>query len=83
MVEVFRTNVRTSKEAKVVLKRLQTAFPGYRANFDLEDRDNILRIETAEKTINRDRLIRLLREESFEITVLPDVVKVQENRSRD
>lgn len=47
MVEVFKTSVSEKKEAEEVLKQLYTEFPGSSINFDLEDCDRILRIESA------------------------------------
>ena len=45
MVEVFRTNVRRKRQAKTVMDILSKQFPLFRINFDLEDCDNILRVE--------------------------------------
>ena len=45
MVEVFKTNVRSSRDAKLVLQRLAEEFPKHKINFDLSDCDKILRIQ--------------------------------------
>ncbi|MCW3465223.1 hypothetical protein [Chitinophaga nivalis] len=45
MVEVFKTNVGEVARAKELVILLQQHFPDSRINFDLEDRDRILRIE--------------------------------------
>jgi len=37
MVEVFRTNIRTEKEADFILEELQKAFPDCDIEFDEED----------------------------------------------
>lgn len=53
MVSVFKTNVKSSQEADLILNRLSDQYPDFRINFDLEDCDNILRIEgTGIKVIN-------------------------------
>jgi len=44
-VEVFRTNVRQQKQAKALLKALTVQFPLAEINFDLEDRDKVLRVK--------------------------------------
>ena len=45
MVEVYKTNVKKQKQANLVLKKLRQEFPCFIFDFDLEDCDNILRIE--------------------------------------
>jgi hypothetical protein len=46
-VEVFRTNVKTKKNADQVIHLIKRLQPG-KINFDLEDCDRILRIEANE-----------------------------------
>ena len=50
MVEVFKTNVRHKKAAQKITTVLKTNFPDCQINFDLDDCDRILRIES-EKVI--------------------------------
>jgi len=45
MVEVFKTNVESTREAKLIVKKLAQAFPAHKINFDLSDCDRILRVE--------------------------------------
>ncbi len=45
MVEVFKTDVRNNKQAKPIIRKLAEHIPGSMVNFDLEDIDNILRVE--------------------------------------
>ena len=45
MVKVFKTDIQCSKRADHILDFLTEVFPGLKINFDLEDCDNILRIE--------------------------------------
>ncbi len=45
MVEVFKTNVQKKAQSKRLLSILSNAFPSFKINFDLSDRDRILRIE--------------------------------------
>ncbi|GHN01894.1 hypothetical protein WSM22_33830 [Cytophagales bacterium WSM2-2] len=59
MVEVFKTNIRSRQTAAVVKLQLLMLFPDCKINFDLDDCDRILRIESAssiakviEKTLN-------------------------------
>ena len=46
MVEIFKTDVCCEERAKEILALLKTLFPEYILNFDLEDRDKILRAES-------------------------------------
>ena len=45
VVEVFKTNVQTKQVAKMIIFDLAQRLPNAKINFDLEDCDNILRIE--------------------------------------
>ena len=68
-VEVFRTSVETRTEADRMAALLSKEFPGARINFDLDDCDRILRIETKEG-IPPDVVIALLRDARCAIEVL-------------
>ncbi|MEN7550615.1 hypothetical protein AAG747_22035 [Rapidithrix thailandica] len=46
MVEVFKTDVQEEKLAQKIISELLRHFPGCEINFDLEDCDKILRVET-------------------------------------
>ncbi len=45
IVEIFKTNVQKESERDYVIAIIQTQFPDYKINFDLEDCDKILRVE--------------------------------------
>jgi hypothetical protein len=45
LVEIFKTNVQQKKHAAQLLTVLTNRFPFLKVNFDLRDRDKILRIE--------------------------------------
>lgn len=45
MIEIFKTNVKTELEAFVLKELLQNVFEHAKINFDLEDRDSILRVD--------------------------------------
>ena len=71
-VEVFRTDVQDVEYAGRLLDRIHEAFAGYRANFDLEDCDRILRVECATGVVESESLIELLRKAGFRAEVLTD-----------
>jgi hypothetical protein len=72
MVEVFRTNVKDQDHAVILLDHIHQNFRDYRANFDLEDCDNILRVASNQEFIRATCLIKLLSEFGYEAEVLPD-----------
>ena len=74
MVEVFKTNVTNEHQARKLIGVIEGYFDGYKVNFDLEDRDRILRIEV-QKTIDADTLINLLKDMGVKAEVLPDEVE--------
>ncbi len=57
-VEIFKTNVHEVATANRVLKQLHNQFPQAAFNFDLTDRDHILRVETNE--INTKEIINIV-----------------------
>ncbi|HKP97840.1 MAG TPA: hypothetical protein VJ385_19035 [Fibrobacteria bacterium] len=71
-VEVFKTDVENREYAKQLLDRIHGAFAGYRANFDLEDCDRILRVECATGAVQSAHLIRILEDSGFHAEVLTD-----------
>lgn len=72
MVEVLKTNVRDRIQANMVLSEIHTAFDGYKANFDLQDCDRILRVECKSGKVQVALLIELLKEAGVEAEALPD-----------
>lgn len=72
MVEVFKTDVQEQDQAAMLLDQIHQFFKEYRANFDLEDCDHILRVECASGVINNDFLINLLKDFGFYAEALPD-----------
>lgn len=45
MVEVFKTNVRSIREARLIIQKIAEEFPQHKINFDLTDCDRILRVQ--------------------------------------
>ena len=72
MVEVFKTNVTADADADLLIRVLHKAFPSYKANFDLDDCDRILRIKCISADINPYPIIVLLKDFGFEAMPLPD-----------
>lgn len=72
MIEVFKTNVKNPDHANMLLGHIHQTFQNYRANFDLEDCDKILRVACSSGFIQPTCLINLLRDFGFYAEVLPD-----------
>lgn len=72
MIEVFRTNVVDTSHANMLVVEIQRKFEGYTANFDLDDCDKILRVESSKGIVKSYQLIDLLELLGFKAEVLPD-----------
>lgn len=46
MIEIFATNIRSIKDARTIEGLLSIVFPRLDVNFDLDDRDRILRVQS-------------------------------------
>lgn len=78
MIEVFKTNITKQKLANEITRKLNEHFPDYKINFDLEDCDNILRVESLNKEI--EIIIQLIRSFGFVIEPLTDDVIQSETK---
>lgn len=67
-VEVFRTNVRRKRQARVLLNILAKQFPMFKINFDLEDCDKILRVEGS--NVRQEKITKLVTENGYYCDVL-------------
>lgn len=52
MIEVFKTDITCADKAKQLVEEIHRAFSCYKANFDLEDCDRILRVVSSNGNIN-------------------------------
>lgn len=57
MVEVFKTNVTDKDHATKLVEILYRKLPGCKINFDLDDCDNVLRVEGANDSAEHIRMI--------------------------
>ncbi len=70
-VEVFRTSIESEDVARRVLEEISKSHPEIKANFDLEDVDNILRIENCSNASILS-IVHLVEKMGFTIEVLPE-----------
>jgi hypothetical protein len=74
MVEVFKTDVEKQSQAKLLVDLICLAFTGYRASFDLEDCDKVLRISCEGSAICNTSVIGLLGSFGYEAVVLEETI---------
>jgi uncharacterized protein YpbB len=74
MIEVFKTNVTDTGHANMLVDQITKSFTNYKANFDLQDCDNILRVKCTTELIETSLLINLLREFGFNAEILTDEI---------
>jgi hypothetical protein len=58
MIEVFKTNVNDKRQAHELVSMLSQKFVEAKINFDLEDCDKVLRIESTQ--IHNDSIVNIL-----------------------
>ncbi len=68
MIEVFKTDVEQLNEADEIIQKLLEHFPESKINFDLDDCDNILRVEG--KTICIEKIIEVINSNGFHCIIL-------------
>jgi len=68
MVEVFKTDVQKKAQSKKLLCVLSEAFPSFKINFDLSDRDKVLRVEGDDMEVLR--IMILVKEYGFNCEIL-------------
>lgn len=67
-VEIFKTNVEAEEQAKSLVCLLNEQLPLCKINFDLDDCDNILRVEGIEIMI--EQVISVLNEKGYHCQLL-------------
>jgi hypothetical protein len=68
MVQVFKTNVKQSEQSRFLVSQISRHVPNGKINFDLEDIDKILRVES--EMILSNVIIDLLNKNGFEAELL-------------
>jgi hypothetical protein len=74
VVEVFKTNVSDNLSARRLLAALHADHQLYVANFDLEDRDCVLRVKCIIGDVDASCVIALLNDHGFTAEILPDEI---------
>jgi hypothetical protein len=82
MIEVFITNIHTSGEADRLLKLIHKQLKDHRANFDLEDRDRILRVENPGGPVAGEMILSLVSSLGFKAEILDDLPPREKTNTR-
>ncbi len=72
MVEIFKTNVKSKKLAIKVIASLTTQLPAFSFNFDLDDCDHILRVQSSGQPVKCPEIINIVEGHSIEISHFED-----------
>ncbi|MCR8556638.1 methyltransferase type 11 [Mucilaginibacter sp. BJC16-A38] len=72
MVEIFKTNVKSKRLAGKVLKSLQSHLPAFQFNFDLDDCDRILRVQTSGCPVECVKIIHIVKGYEIDISLFED-----------
>jgi len=72
MVEIFKTNVNGKRLAGQVLKSLRFHLPDFYFNFDLDDCDRILRVQTDGCPVRAVKFIQIAGKHQINISVFED-----------
>lgn len=71
-VEIFKTDVEQAEVAAALVRLLLQHFPHCKINFDLEDCDRILRIQSANGYIDIERITQLVTGQHYTCTHFND-----------
>lgn len=74
MVEVFKTNVTSEREALKLVNKIHDAFDGYTATFDLEDCDKVLRVTYTNGPVDSVALVAMLAHFGFQAEIMADEI---------
>ncbi len=69
MIEIFATNIRSIKDARIVEGLFSIVFPRLDVNFDLDDRDRILRVQSL-SPIDPNSIVGYMRNLGFAAKVI-------------
>jgi hypothetical protein len=70
MVEVFKTDIQDPLKAAELKVKLLECFNGSRINFDLQDRDRILRVES--ETMEVEKIMEVLHQQGVKVEILEE-----------
>ena len=70
MVGIFRTNIYSEQDKNKVISAIRLQFDVYSCSIDLEDCDKVLRIVSAQDTIEESDVINFMQSIGFQCDIL-------------
>ncbi|MCW9705535.1 hypothetical protein [Fodinibius salsisoli] len=70
-IGVYQTDVNDLSEADSILDEIRHRLPGSDASFDLDDCDNVLRIEYNAPEADSTKVVSILEDNGYQINPLP------------
>lgn len=71
-VEIFKTDVSSKLISEIIISKLNKSFPDYIMNFDLDDCDKILRVESTNESIDIHKILGLLEANKINIELITE-----------
>ncbi|HEX6225067.1 MAG TPA: hypothetical protein VFZ52_11685 [Chryseolinea sp.] len=72
MIEVFKTDVNSQDDARILVDRIHCVFEHCRANFDLQDCDKILRVMGIKGEAETWQIVSLVKSYGWRAEILTD-----------
>lgn len=69
-VWVYKTDVNEHSKAKMILDEIYQAFPDSDSSFDLDDCDNVLRVEHPDGSIDEEKILQIVKNKNVQIDTL-------------
>lgn len=69
-IEVFKTDVDDESKAKKILDEIRRKLPGSNPSIDLDDCDNVLRIECTNTEMDESKINKILDDHGYKMEVL-------------
>lgn len=73
-IEVYKTNVQNNSQGNRIIRFIHRHYPCYNANFDMEDSDRILRVESFHESIDNENIVSLMKQFGCTAEPLPDLI---------
>lgn len=70
-IAVYKTSVESKTEAKAIAEIISREIPSSKISFDLDDCDNVLRIESMNGKINENIIKNIFKQKKYRLETLP------------
>ncbi|REL24008.1 hypothetical protein DYD21_20185 [Rhodohalobacter sp. SW132] len=70
-IHVYKTSVDNETDAKLIAELISREIPSSKISFDLDDCDNVLRIETSNGNFNEETVKHIFKQKNLRLETLP------------